>query len=398
MKPRDYQDKYSDVGLAILRRHGILYYAWEERTGKTLTAILVCEKSMANNILVVTKKGKPMDGWNETLAKFDHLNNYDVINYHSIHKVGDPEDYDLVILDEAHNYISSYPKPSSLWKKVRKYTWGKPIIYLSATPHAQGYQQMYHQLQLSKWSPWRIYKNFYDWFKVYGFVYTIDINGLEANQYDRTDIPKITGCIAPFFLSMTRKELGFEHEPEDKVHWVTLSKDTKELYNEIVEHGIAETEHGLIVADTTGGVRASLHQIEGGSIKIDKEYYELDNTEKIGYIKETWGDTEDMVIMYNYKGELPKLKKHFKKATILQATTNAEGVELAHKKHLIVYSQDWSTARHTQRRARQASKDRDIPIDVHFILVKGAVSHDCYKQVAVNKKNFVDSVYKRKKI
>ena len=67
-------------------------------------------------------------------------------------------------------------------------------------------------------------------------------------------------------------------------------------------------------------------------------------------------------------------------------------------KHLVIYSQNWSTAQHTQRRARQANKERKEPILVHFLLMKNAISDQVYKTVALNKRNFVDSVFKRTKV
>lgn len=397
MKPWDYQDELSDLGLAILRKHFLLYLSMEERTGKSLTAILVAEKSLACNVLIVTKKGKPLQGWVDTLAAYKHLNLYEVVNYHSVDKAGDP-DYDLIILDEAHNYISSYPKPNTIWKKVRRYTKNKPIIYLSATPHAQGYQMLYNQFALSSWSPWRRFKDFYAWFKEYGKPYTLEINSIEVNQYDQTKEDKILADVSKYFISKTRKELGFEHEPRDKLHYIELTDKTKALYNKIVKDAILYLPEGPLVCDTKSKMRYALHQLEGGTCKIDDEYHVFDNTEKIEYIKKAWGDTEDLVIMYNYKPELDKLSAAFKKAKLLQATTNAEGIDLYQHKHLVIYSQDFSTARHTQRRARQANKERDEPITVHFLLVKGAISEDVYQTVSVNKKNFVDSVFKRRKL
>lgn len=82
----------------------------------------------------------------------------------------------------------------------------------------------------------------------------------------------------------------------------------------------------------------------------------------------------------------------------MQATSYAEGVDLHKYKHLIIYSQDFSTARHTQRRARQANKARHEAITVHFLLVKKGCSEQVYKTVSVNKKNFVDSVFTRTKL
>ena len=72
-----------------------------------------------------------------------------------------------------------------------------------------------------------------------------------------------------------------------------------------------------------------------------------------------------------------------------------ECIDLSKIKYLIIYSQDFSTARHTQRRARQANREREDEIKVHFLLVKNALSDQVYESVSINKINFVDSVYKK---
>lgn len=395
MIPYPHQESMSDEALDILREHAIVYLASEERTGKTLTAILVAEKSKAKNILVITKK-KALEGWNETLTAYPHNKVYKVTNYHQAHKV-DPSNYDLIVLDESHNYISAFPKPGGMWKKLLDVCCNKPIMYMSATPYAQGPQMLYHQLALSSWSPWKNHKNFYQWFRLYGKPYELKINGVPIRQYDRCDKDLILGTCEHLFITKTREELGFEHEPEDVVHYVELSKATKALYNQLMEHNIAVLDQGKeLVCDTSPKLRVTLHMLEGGVAKIEKEYLVLENEEKINFIRDTFGDTEQLVIMYNYKAEHTKLSQRFRRATLLQATSFAEGVDLSGFEHLVIYSQDFSTARHTQRRARQANKKRSTAIRVHYILVKGGLSENVYKTVSINKQNFVDSVFERK--
>ncbi len=396
MIPYPHQDELSDVGLGILRKNAIVYLAMEERTGKTLTAILVAEKSAALRILVVTKK-KAHTGWIETLKAFDHKKRYDVTTYHQAYKFAD-NTYDLVILDESHNYISAFPKPGKMWRELKPMLVNKPIVYLSATPHAQGPQMLFHQFALSSWSPWHKHGNFYQWFRLYGKPYEIKLNGLNVRQYDRCEEKMIVACVEHLFITKTRKELGFEHEPEDVIHLVELSKETKELYNTIIEDELVELGDQTLVCDTASKLRFSLHMIEGGCVKIDDEYIVLKNKEKIDYVHDTFGDTADNVIMYNYKAERLKLERHFKEAVLLQATSYAEGVDLSGYRNLIIYSQDFSTARHTQRRARQCNKNRDTEIKVHYLLCKGAISSQVYNIVTKNKKNFVDSVFKRDKL
>ncbi|UOF81427.1 DNA or RNA helicases of superfamily iI [Caudoviricetes sp.] len=404
MIPYDYQIELAKQAYAILAQHALVYLACEERTGKTLTALLVANScSNVSNVLVVTKKNA-LEGWNKTLIAYSpNLKaKYTIINYHSISKL--PKGYkpDLVILDEAHNYISGYPKPSAMHAALIPICFRKPIIYISATPHAQGYQQLYHQLSLSSWSPWARFNNFYHWFEVYGVPTYTYLHNREVKQYTVVKDEEVLAAVSHLFVTKTRKELGFAYEPGDKVHLIALDKSTKKLYNTLSKDKVATISccgvQYQYLLDTVTKVRTALHMLEGGVAKIDRNYLVLDNREKIDYILEEWGDKESVVIFYNYIAEETKLRDAFKYATILQATSFAEGIDLSSYETLIVYSQDFSTARHTQRRARQANKNRNTPIVVHFLLVENAVSQDVYTAVSINKVNYVDSTYQRKEL
>jgi len=176
MTPYPHQERIAQEAYNILGRYGLVYLAMEERTGKSLTAIRLAEISSRTRVLIITKK-KALGGWNETLGAYrgDGSTHFTVLNYHAVHKAHKtpagkrvyklnikPEDYDLIILDEAHNYLSTYPKPGVIWKSVKKLCKGLPLIYLSATPYAESLSQLYNQLALSNWSPFRAYANFYE--------------------------------------------------------------------------------------------------------------------------------------------------------------------------------------------------------------------------------------------
>lgn len=392
MIPDPHQLDAGERAVKLLRKHMIAYLAMEERTGKTLSAILACEALDVERILVLTKKGKPLEGWLDTLAKFKHNKVYVVTNYHQAHKQA--ANYDLVVLDESHNYISSFPKRSKLWAIVRKLTAKKPILYISATPHAQGYQMLYNQFALSDWSPWRKYSSPYSWFRAFGIPDLIYLAGRQKETYNKVK-PEVYEHVKHLFITMTRRAIGFKHEPEDVVHYISLSDRVKAVYNVLMQQKVLELNEYLLVCDTPMKLRTSLHQLEGGTIKItDKTTLQLDSViEKIEYIKDIWGDTDQLAIMYHFKGELVKLQQHFKHAVLLQASTNAEGVDLSHVANLVIYSQDYSTAKHSQRRARQANRKRETPIKVHFLLVEKAISEQVYTTVSVNKTNFVDSMF-----
>lgn len=407
MTPYDYQLAKADEAYAVLAEYMIVYLAMEERTGKTLTAILTVEKTSdaIQNVLVITKKNA-ISGWTGTLNLYPTKKKFTVTNYHQADKLA-PE-YDLVILDEAHNYISAYPKHSKLWSSVAKLTVGVPLIYISATPYAQGSQLLYHQFALSSWSPFKKFKTGYTFHRAFGVPDVIYLAGRQQETYKKVRNDEVLLYCKHLFVKYSRSDAGFDHEPEDKVHWITLNPATRDVYNAILKHRALNLNGLDILYDSTAKLRAALHMLEGGTArgnsskdkngKITKEgqYIVLGNAEKIDYILRKWGDSNELVIMYNYKPEKTKLEQRFKNALLLQATSFAEGVDLSHKKHLVIYSQDWSTARHSQRRARQANKKRDEEIVVHFLLVKDAISAQVYETVSVNKTNYIDSLFQEK--
>ena len=392
MTPYDYQLQLAEDGYAVLKKHMLVYLAVEERVGKTLASILICEKcESVKTVLVVTKK-KALDGWHETLAAYPHNKKYTVTNYHQVKKFGR---HDLIIVDEAQNYISGFPKQPAIHKAIKNISSQVPIIYLSATPHAQGYSMLYHQLSLSTWSPWATYKDFFAWFRVYGIPSSAWFNGRQVPLYNDTQESLVKSCIDHLFITKTRRELGFKYEPKDKLHYVVLSKSTRDIYNEVMKDKYYTVNDAELICDTSMKLRTSLHMLEGGVLKIDDGYFVLHNREKIDFILKQWGDSDDLVIYYHYIAEGRKLRAIFKNAAILQASSFAEGIDLAEYKTIVIYSQDFSTARHTQRRARQAAKHRTEPIIVHFLLVEKGISEQVYNTVAVNKTNFVDSLFQK---
>ena len=395
MKPYQHQVDIASQALDILRNHMIVYLAMQERTGKTLTSILICEQTKCNNILVITKK-KALVGWIDTLSKYTHNKTYEVINYESLHKCTFKPD--LVIIDEAHSNLGAYPKVGKTWKEVYKFTKGKPIIYLSATPSAQTYAQLYHQFKLSSWTPWIKYPSFYTWHKYYGIENIIYLGGRQLKQYNEVKRETVMRDVEHLFISYTRTELGFEHEPNDILHYIDLSSKIREYYNSLLKDRVATVAGIEVIADTVMALRTKLHQIEGSTLKQEDKNIFLSKIDKIDYILKTWGDSDNLVIFYQYQNELSLLKQTFKSATILQGTSFAEGVDLSMYETCVVYSMDFSTAKYTQRRARQCNMKRDTPIDFHFLLVKGAISEQVYQTVAVNRTNFVDSYFNKQEI
>lgn len=395
MKPMQHQVEFSQKLYDKLKEYGFVYLAGKPRSGKTLTAILACEKcnNNINNILVLTKKNA-IEGWAKTINAYKPNKKFYVTNYEQASKLK-PE-YDLVIIDESHN-IGTFPKPSLRWRYIKNITKNIPHIHLSGTAIIESPSSIYHQMNISKYTPFP-FRSFYEWHSYYGKPYVKHISGRAINMYDKVQ-PHLFNLIDKFTIYMTQEDAGISSDlqAQDELHYIELSKETKELYNDLQKKRYKVYNDIEIIGDTTMKLRIALHQIEGGAIKVGDKYYDLGNTEKIDYIKKNFGDTKDIGIMCHFVGEANKLRKHFKKANIYSSSAHAEGVDLSHLKHFIIYSADYSGAKFVQRRERIVNVNGSNSLKVHHLLVKKAISEQVYKLTS-NKMDFNDSTYVKETI
>ena len=141
-------------------------------------------------------------------------------------------------------------------------------MYLSATPNAQTYAQLFNQLALSDWSPFWKYTTYKAWHADYGIPYTQYLYKQKVDMWDRVKDDIVKAKTEHLFVTMTRKELGFEHEPEDVIHWIKLSDKTKALYNYVLKHKVYEVRPDVYIEyDTKTKLRFGLHMLEGGTLK-----------------------------------------------------------------------------------------------------------------------------------
>lgn len=406
MTPRPHQREGAFWALMTVREYGLAYLSWQERTGKTLTALLTVEGSKAKTCLIVTKK-KAIPGWEETLHSWSHNTHFVVINYESVHKI--KTEFDFVILDEAHHAIASIGRPSKTWKAVAVHTKGKPILYLSATPYAETVGQLYHQFKLSKWSPWLLFKNYYDFHRRYGIPATIYTS--YGPQPDRSQfrVDDVLNTCMHLFDFKTRADVGIQHEPTINVVVVPMYTQTKYLIKDWVDKRVLKfTTYKLVdgqpipteyevLGDSDSKMRAVHYQLEGGTLKIDNKNSLILNKhlEKVNYIRENY-EEEKIAIMAHFVKERALLEKEFPSSLILSSDGHAEGIDLHKVDKLIVYSMSFKTSKHTQRTARQANHNRAMPIEVDILVAdKPGIGLYVYNTVAIKKENFVKSSYER---
>ena len=376
MKALPHQIVKAEECYDILKAKGLVYLAGEVRSGKTLTAILTAEKSKAKNILVFTKKAA-IEGWmkfSDNMTKHYHITNYEQAS--KLNK----DDYDLVIVDEAHN-LGTVGKPSKRVKEIRALAYNKPIILLSGTPHAETKASLYHQMCITKYSPFAQWSTFYKFFAVLGILESKWIAGRMLKVYKKT-VPEIDLYLEDYWVRMTQADAGIDVEQDDVVHYIELDKGTTSLYNALLKDQVAIIDGEEVICDSDMKLRVTLHQLEFCQSTID-------------FIRENFKGK--VALMSHFRKQQELLAKEFTEFDCFSSNKHKEGVDLSMYDHFVIVSSDYSGAGFLQRRQRNVNVNNTKTTRVHHLMVKGGISEQVYKAVSV-KKDFNNAIFKKRRI
>lgn len=150
-KKLSYQADAVSDGYAKLHRHGGFFLSDVVGLGKTLVATLIAKRFYYTNGYVTNHHSSTLfvvppalvENWTDTIRQID-LKNTRIITTGSLHKIRHPEDYDLIVVDEAHKFRSDtaemYQELQRICKSPtrRRDELGRPydkkVILISATP------------------------------------------------------------------------------------------------------------------------------------------------------------------------------------------------------------------------------------------------------------------------
>ena len=394
MKPKPHQRKAARKLKDKLIKYGLAILAGEVRSGKTLAFITAALNLELKDVLIITKKDA-IGGIKDVSP-----NSYIVTNFHQVKNLS-KKNFKLIIIDEFHRYVSNAsPKRSTIWKDVHKLTYNTPIILSSGTPTPETYAMLYSSLALSCKSPWDKYKNFTHWFKDYGYIYQIRVNGYSINQYDRVNENKIKKDIEQYIVTITQDEAGHKFKPVDKLHHISLSHRQQRIYDVLDKDSLYElSDNYSIVVDTPPALNTKKHQISGGFVntvndydELDKRIYKFNRIPKVKYIQDNFDVNKTIIVAY-YKAEQEYLSSLF--PHVESITKKSDGVDFSHFDNMIIYSFPFAAVTYEQIRARQQNFDkRDKPIMIHFLI--SGIDQYVYDAVS-NKKNFTASWYNKNK-
>ena len=404
---RDYQIEISDKATQILKEKKIVYLAMMPRTGKTLTSLAAAYKYGASKVLFVTKKKAISD----IIDQF-HQAGFDieikVVNYESLHKYDD--DYDLLILDEAHG-LGAFPRPSLRVKELLRICAGKPIIYLSGTPTPESYSQIYHQFYVSSFSPFKNYKNFYQWAKEFVNIKQKFYFNRAVNDYSNAKENLIKPIINPYMITFTQEEAGFDSFVDESILYVKMDDAVYKLADYLRKNKIAKNKDGeIILGDTEVKLMNKLHQIYSGTVIVDEPagLHKIIDYTKAEFIKQHFKGKK-IAVFYKFKAEYMALLWAFdKKVTfdaeqfnnsddlvfVSQIVSGREGLNLSSADALVFYNIDFSAVSYWQSRARIQTKDRTKESKIYYVFAEKGIENKSYKAV-MDKKDYTLSHFKK---
>ena len=306
---RPYQKEIIKEGSKKLSTNSFLYLAMEVRTGKTLTAMGICEEIGASHVLFLTKK-KAMSSISKD---YDLMcpNGFSIwiMNYESIHKLPDIK-WDVIIADEAHT-LGAFPKPNKRAKQLKDMITKckSRVIFLSGTPTPESYSQMYHQVYGLSDNPFNKYSNFYRFCDDYVDVKQRKIRSMMINDYSGGK-QEILEAMKPHTISFTQKQAGFKVVTEEDILEVEMQPNTYKMINRLTRDRVIEGNENVVLADTPVKLMSKLHQMYSGTVKFESGESMVFDYSKAEFIYSRFLGKK-IGIFYKFKEELNALKDVF---------------------------------------------------------------------------------------
>lgn len=379
--------------VTILNKKNLCYLAGSTRSGKTLTVLFAAADFGAKKVIFITKK-KAISSIESDFEKAKLTYKLTVINYESVHKIED-KDFDFLIIDEAHS-IGKFPKPAKRTKEIKKRFGHLPVILMSGTPSIESYSQYFHQFWISKFSPFKQYKNFYRWADHFVNKKIKRLGTHQITDYSGAKEKEIDAIIKPYTVIMTKPEDEFT-EANKNILRIDTPKQIQALCKRLMRDRAIEGKKGYIMAETPAKLQSKIHQMYNGTVIIEKG---IDETEaiilddyKVRFIAERFKGKK-IAIFYYYKAELDMIQKVFgdnittcidefnntyKNFALQQSVT--EGMNVSAADCLVYFNFGFSGKNFVQSLDRLTIRGRKDN-NVYFIFESNGITEKIYNRVS----------------
>ena len=395
---REYQERLSEEVAAKLEEHKIAILNAQVRVGKSHVALDVAKRY--NNVLFISKK-KAIPSIESDYKTAGHTFAMTVINYESLHKVSGV--FDLVICDESNEKISAFPKPTLNAKRVKKFV-TNDLLLVTGTLLPESNSQIYHQLWVSKYSPFKEYKNFYAFHTAIGNKKMLFTPYGEKKDYSSLNYEAVEPFINPIKVSFTQKESGFVSKINENIHKVKMLDSTKEIIKTLKKNLVVEGKDEIILGDTSVKLMQKVHQLSSGTVKFESGNSKILDSSKVDYIEEHFAG-QKIAIFYKFKAELEMLESRFNlakdidefdttdKSIALQFVSGRSGIKLDKASCIVAINIDFSATTYFQFRDRMTTIDREQS-DINWIFSDCGIEGKIYNSV-MSKRNYTTQTFKK---
>ena len=283
-----HQQKALGETLEVVSRLGMAMLAGETRTGKTLVALSVCKEVGGRWLFITKKKAIPSIEGDIKALWGDEEHGGTVINYERLK--GLEGGFSCVIVDESHNFVSSFPKEPVARREVRRLVGDGLVVVMSGTPAIEGSAKLYGQMTLGKRGPWTDYGTFYQWWferghykngRVcggYGVSGAIKSMGARVNKWDNKPSPdyaqvheeRVLAEVEPYVVRMTRSEGGYAVVNATIIPVELRNDAIAGLIGSLLSRKMCK-ELGLVLDKGPAQVLQCCHMLAGGTFKRDGE-------------------------------------------------------------------------------------------------------------------------------
>ena len=299
--------------------------------------------------------------------------------------------FDMVVIDESDSFKSATSLRFKALKKIIPFT--NYMVLLTGTPAPNGLLDLWAQMYLIDGGTaigrtMTAYKQRF---------FEADYMGYKYTPRAGADV-LIHNAIAHMVLSMKGEDYLELPERIDLTEFVDIPTAAKDAYDEFEKKLLLELESGEIVEALSAGVLANrLLQMANGSIYTDehKNWAEIHSV-KLDALHDLieQNASENILVAYNFKTDLERLKTRFPKAQVLDRNPNTivrwnnkeiplllahpqssgHGINAQHGGCIVVwFGLNWSLSLYKQFNARLYRQGQERPVRIVHIVARDTI-------------------------
>ena len=343
---RDNLHDYQNKGVNFILENKRVFLMLEMGLGKTVTTLTAISDILdgfgANRVLVVAPLRVANSVWHKEIANWEHLQHLKVVRATGTEKqrisaltvssdivcinrenvkwlvdyYGKHWPFDFVVIDESSSFKNQSSQRFKALKKIIPAT--DYMVLLTGTPSPNGLLDLWPQCYLidKGGSLGKTMTNYKSRF------FESDYMGYKFTPRQGSD-EKIHELIKPFTLSMKAEDYLELPERIDSVVNVNLPTKAVNDYRDFERELLAEIDGEEIEAVSAAALAGKLLQWCNGAVYTDeKRNWAKIHDEKIKALEEIVEcNDEPMLVAYNFKSDLARIKKAFPEAVELDKST-----------------------------------------------------------------------------